>query len=233
MTKNTNNIGVIVQARMGSQRIPGKMLKPFAGTTLVDILLEKLKKSTIIPRNNICVCVHEEELKEATRKHELNIFHRSAQSASSEGKDLTELFEWHKELPFKYVIMVSACNPLLKIETIDSFFETFLNSDKGNLFGVFKKKNYYWDKNKQSITDWKDLTSMNTKFVDPVYEAAHCLYASRMDFVSEGYWMTKDSPPDLDLYEMEELETFDIDYEWQFNVAENLYKEFQATREEF
>lgn len=30
---------------------------------------------------------------------------------------------------------------------------------------------------------------MNTKFVDPVYEAAHCLYASRMDIIGEGMWM--------------------------------------------
>ena len=70
-------------------------------------------------------------------------------------------------------------NGLLKIETMDSFVESFLNSDKEGGFAVFEKKTYYWDKNGKSITDWGELPIMNTKFVDPIYEAAHCLYGSR------------------------------------------------------
>ena len=66
---------------------------------------------------------------------------------------------------------------------------------------------------------------MNTKFVDPIYEAGHCLYASRMDIIREGYWLDRNSPMDLELFKMDELETFDIDYEWQFKVGETLYKE--------
>ena len=33
---------------------------------------------------------------------------------------------------------------------------------------VFEKKTYYWDQNGISITDWKGLPAMNTKFVDPI-----------------------------------------------------------------
>jgi len=65
---------------------------------------------------------------------------------------------------------------------------------------------------------------MNTKFVDPVYEAAHCLYASRMDIIGEGMWMSTKGPDDIKLFVMEELEAFDIDEPWQFKVAEQLYK---------
>ena len=36
---------------MNSQRIPGKMLKPFANTTLLDILFNKLSKSKFISKN--------------------------------------------------------------------------------------------------------------------------------------------------------------------------------------
>ena len=222
--KTINEVAIVVQARLSSSRVPNKMIRPFADSTLVDILFEKLKKSSIIPIENVYFSAWDEKLKEISEKHRITIHHRSEASVRSEGANLRELFDWHNKIPHKYVIMVSACNPLLNIETIDSFVEHFLASEKENCFAVFEKRTYFWDKDKNNLTDWKGLTSMNTKFVDPVYEAAHCLYASRMDIIGEGYWMNTKSPPNLDLFVMEELESFDIDYEWQFEVAEKLYK---------
>lgn len=223
--KNINDICIVVQARLGSQRVPGKMLRPFAETTLVDILFKKLKSSKVIPLDNIYFSAYEDELKKVASQNSINIFSRSKQSAFSEGEPLSEIYEWHDRLPFKYVILISACNPLLKIETIDNFIKSFIKSDKEGGFAVFEKKTYYWDKNGKSITDWGNSTIMNTKFVDLIYEAAHCLYASRLDIIKNGYWMDNNLPPNPELFIMDELEAFDIDYEWQFIIGEKLYKE--------
>jgi len=222
--KSINDVGIIVQARMGSTRVPGKMLRPFAGTTLVDILFEKLKSSKIIPRENIYFSVYEDELKEVGKKYNINIFNRSKESAFSEAELLSEIYEWYNKLPFKYVVLISACNPLLKMETIDSFVHSFLESNAEGGLSVFEKKTYYWDKNGKAITDWKGHASMNTKFVDSIYEAAHCLYASRMDIIGDNYWVDTKSPPEPELFVMDELEAFDIDYEWQFKLGEKLWK---------
>jgi CMP-N-acetylneuraminic acid synthetase len=222
--KKIEDVCLIVQARLGSQRVPGKMIRPFAETTLVDILFDKMGKSKIVPKENIYFSAYEEELKSIAMNHGINVFNRSEQSAKSEGQPLTEIYEWWDKLPFKYVVLVSACNPLLKIETIDDFISKFLESDKEGGFAVFEKKTYYWGKDGLPLTDWKGSTIMNTKFVDPIYEAAHCLYASRLDIIGDGHWMDTNSPPQPELFVMEELQAFDIDYEWQFNVAESLYK---------
>tara|TARA_Y100000593_G_scaffold74585_1_gene137361 strand:- start:1209 stop:1889 length:681 start_codon:yes stop_codon:yes gene_type:complete len=222
--KNIDDICVLVQARLGSQRVPNKMLRPFAGTTLVDILFEKLKSSKVIPTQNIYFSAYEEELKEVAMNHCIHIFNRSKESAN-EDNSLQLIYEWHDKLPFKYVILISACNPLLKIETIDSFIESFINSDKNGGFAVFEKKTYYWDKNGNTITDWKGATIMNTKVVEPIYEAAHCLYASKLDVIKDGYWMDTKSPPEPELFVMDELEAFDIDYEWQFKLGEKLMED--------
>ena len=41
--------------------------------------------------------------------------------------------------------------------------------------------------------------------------------------IKDGNWMDSSTPPQPKLFLMEELETFDIDYEWQFQVGESLY----------
>jgi CMP-N-acetylneuraminic acid synthetase len=224
MSKNLNDICFLVQARLGSQRIPGKMLKPFSNTTLIDILFTKLLQSSLIPKSNLYFSVYEEELKLIGKKYNINIFNRSETSSKSEGQPLTEIYEWHDKLPFKYVVLISACNPLLTIKTIDNFTESFIKSDKEGAFAVFEKRTYYWGQNGKSITNWKNSSIMNTKLVEPIYESAHCLYASRLDIISQGYWMDANYPPQPELYVMGELEAFDIDYEWQFQLGEQLYK---------
>ena len=222
--KNKDETCIVVQARLGSERVPGKMIKSFAKSNLVDILLKKLKNLKNIPQSNIFLSAYEQELKDIARDNRINIYERSERSAKSEGQPLSEIYEWYNVLPFKYVILISACNPLLKVETIDSFIDSFIKSEKEGSFAVFEKKTYYWDKNLKPITDWKGSTIMNTKCVDLVYEAAHCLYASKMDWVGEGLWMDDKSPAEPELFIMDELEAFDIDYDWQFNIAELLYK---------
>jgi len=68
---------------------------------------------------------------------------------------------------------------------------------------------------------------MNTKAVEPTYEAAHVLYASRLDLVQEDRFMGNfQEPGGIKLFKMDELEAFDIDEQWQFTVAEKLYNEF-------
>tara|TARA_B100001964_G_C14214896_1_gene592255 strand:- start:1033 stop:1740 length:708 start_codon:yes stop_codon:yes gene_type:complete len=228
--KDLNEICIVVQARLGSQRVPRKMIRKFCDTTLVDILFDKLKKIKSLPQSNIYFSAYEQELKDIAIKHGVKVFNRSKQSADSEGEPLSEIYEWHDKLPFKYVVLISACNPLLKIDTIESFIRSFIKCEKDGAFAVFPKKTYYWDKNGDNLTDWKGSTIMNTKFVDPIYEAAHCLYASRMDIIGDGYWMDTKSPPEPHLFEMKELEAFDIDYEWQFKIAELLYQNINTPK---
>ena len=138
--KKIDDICVLVQARLGSQRIPGKMLRSFCGTTLVDILFEKLKKLKNFPLTNVRFSAYEEELKEVANKHGIEVYHRSKKSADSEGQPLSEIYEWYDSLPFKYVILISACNPLLETKTIESFIDSFTRSDKEGAFAVLKTK---------------------------------------------------------------------------------------------
>ena len=226
--KNVNDICFVIQARLNSTRIPRKMIKPFANTTLTDLGIQKVLNSKIIPEENFYLSVYEEELKDIAKDTGVQIFERSYESANAEST-VTGIYEWHDKLPYKYVVLISACTPLLKTETIDKFVEKYMNSDSDGLFGVIGKKQYYWNEEGDMITNWPEGTTiMNTKVVETTYEAAHCLYASRMDTIKDEIWMgdapfTKGNP---ELFEMNELEVFDIDYLWQFEVGEILYNKY-------
>ena len=222
--KMNKEISVVIQSRLGSQRVPKKMLKPFAGTTLVDILLSKVSKLKSITPNQVYFCAYEDELLNVGDEYPINIIKRSKESANEE-KDLTILYEWYKKIPTKYLVMISACNPLLQVETIDGFIKQFSNSDNEGAISVFETKNYFWDLNNKMLNKWPEgFTSMNTKFVEPTKMAAHCMYGSRVDIIGNGNWVTEKLPYEPELITIPEIEAFDIDESWQFKIAEILYE---------
>ena len=222
--KDIKDIVVVVQARLGSQRIPRKMLKPVGGTNLFEICLEKLNRLKSIKQSQIYVSVWEEELKEAAIRNQINVFHRSEASANSEGTPMTEMYEWWNKLPFKYCALINGCAPFLEPGTIDGFIEAYTKSDSDGMFGVIEKKNYFWNSDGMFLTPLTEEV-MNTKLAEPVYEAAHCLYAGRMDKIGQSIWMGDfNEPGDIELFSMLEGECFDIDYPWQFEMFEKLYE---------
>ena len=225
--KDIKDILFITQARLESQRVPKKMIRPFCESNLLEILIDKIKTSNVIPIENFYLSVCDEELVNIAKKKGVKYFERSRESALAENS-VPLIYEWHDKLDYKYVCLLSACNPLLKIETIDSFAQEYINSEKDGMFGVIAKKQYFWDENRNMISNWpEDQKIMNTKTMTTTYEAAHCLYSSRTDIIKDGYWMDDNLPPKPELFVIEnELEVFDIDYEWQFQVAEKLYPMF-------
>lgn len=224
-TKPIETVAFIVQARLASERLPRKMLKPFAGSTLLDVMLSKIKHSSRIPRDQFYLAVHEAELCEVGRRYGLEIFHRSQRSMRSEGRPIKELYEWWDQIPYEHVVLISACAPLLSIETIDRFIDAFLASEHEGLFAVVEKRNYFFSADRRLTSEPPPFDSvMNTKFVSPLYQAAHCLYAGNLAAIGQGRWMGNFSAEDDPaLFVVSEEEAFDIDFELDFQIAESIF----------
>lgn len=214
-----DKICIIVQARLGSQRVHNKMNRSFGNSTLLDITLSTLNKSKIINKKDIYISLYDEELKNTAKKYDFNIFSRSKESAKTEN-DMKLMFEWWDKLDYEYYIIVSSCHPFLSIETIEKFYNKFKEHNKKGLFAVTKKKNYYWDHNFKMITNWpENQTTFNTKKVEDMYEASHCLYGGKMKDIGDYIYMGNFSKKEVELFVIEdEKETLDIDYEWQFDL---------------
>ena len=124
--KKIEEVAIVVQARLSSERCPRKMVRPFAGTTLTDIACEKILASSVIPKENFYLAVNEPELVEIGEKHGVNVFKRSEKSSLWDGgpnAHLREMYEWWDKLPYKYCILVNGCAPFLPLETIENLKE--------------------------------------------------------------------------------------------------------------
>jgi spore coat polysaccharide biosynthesis protein SpsF (cytidylyltransferase family) len=210
-TKNIQDILFVVQARLASTRCPEKVIRPFAGTTITNIALNKFKRSKA-PNENIYFSAYEEKLKNIGLSEGVKIFDRSKKSANWDGgKDLREIFEWWNVLPFKYVVTINACTPMLKVETINKFIDKYVNIENDAMFGVVRKKNYVWNTSGEILNSPEIIGGPDTKVVKPYYEAAHCLYAGSMEKIGQNIWMGDFTKPgDIELFEVPEEEIFDI-----------------------
>lgn len=220
--KKIEDICFIIQSRLSSTRVKKKMIREFGGSCLFDIAIKKILQSKIIPKENFYVSVWEKELKDIANKYNVNIFHRSEKSSKTENS-LQELFEWHDKLNYKYVVIINSCLPFLTVNTIDDFVKEYINNDYDGMFGVIKIKDYFWNDEGEMTTPMSEERCMNTKYVKETYKAGHCLYASRLDSIKDNKFMGTYTKNDPVLYPLEEKECIDIDYEWQFEMAEAYY----------
>ena len=108
--KDIKDIVFVIQARLGSQRVPQKMIKSFCGTNLLDIALDKMSFSKI-PSSQFFVSAYEDDLKSICYRKDVNIFHRSKESADSEGTPMSLMYEWWNKLPFKYCVLTCQVGP--------------------------------------------------------------------------------------------------------------------------
>jgi CMP-N-acetylneuraminic acid synthetase len=229
--KDKKDILVMVLARLESERVPNKMVLPICNSNLFQICLNKLKLSKIIPQENIYVSVYNQELINISKKLNVNIWNRSKKSVNSEAESLKELYDFWDKLNYKYVITINPCHLFYKLETIEDFYLTFLNSKNEGLFSVIKKKNYFFDLDGKIIVgkygDDSDTKSFNTKRVEEIYEAEHGLQASKLEWIKNEKWLgtfKKKNDPELYVIKKENFEYFDIDYQWQFNISKKIYE---------
>lgn len=218
--KQIKDISFIIQARLDSKRLPGKMLLPFSESNLFEIAIQKLVDSSLIPNKNVYLVLYDKELKEIAKKYPVNIFHRTEDSIK-ESKEPRIISSWGHELPHKWFITLNACAPLLTVKTIESFVKYYLGSEHKSLFSVHENNNFFWDDKGNMITEYPGF--FDSKLINKTYSGAHVLYAGSKEDLSNNVYLGDFTPNYPELFTVHEKETFDIDEPWHFDVAEILY----------
>ncbi len=120
------NIGIVIQARTGSSRLPNKMLKPFySGAGILELILSRIKNFNLgIPlilatSNNKL----DDKIEEVGNKLDITTYRGSENNVLSRFIDVGEKYNFNK------IIRVCADNPFLDIYALKQQVLTFYNKD--------------------------------------------------------------------------------------------------------
>jgi spore coat polysaccharide biosynthesis protein SpsF len=127
------NIGAIIQARMGSTRLPGKVLKPIAGKALLDHVLGRLSLldfpvKTVVATSDL---PQDAAIAEHCLDRKINVFR------GSESDVLDRYYQCANHYSFDHVIRLTADNPFTDIEELRRLIDQHLTegNDYTHSFG--------------------------------------------------------------------------------------------------
>lgn len=125
-------LGIIVQARLGSTRLPKKILKPFGGTNLLMFLIRRLEQLNLPIVVATTTSSTDDELCEYLRCNDIDFFR------GSESDVLQRYIDTAKACGFTEIIRVCSDSPLIDISLLEQLIEKWKVSKKDYLSFAFK-----------------------------------------------------------------------------------------------
>jgi CMP-N-acetylneuraminic acid synthetase len=121
-----------------------------------------------------------------------------------------------------YYLQTHSTNPLLRTQTITAAIEAFLgSSEHDSLFSVTRLQTRLWDADGRAVNHDPD-NLLRTQDLPPIYEENSNLYIFTRRILEERRNRIGYRPL---LFEIDRIESWDIDDEQDFHIAELLYAE--------
>lgn len=134
---------LIIQARMGSSRLTGKVMKRINGTPLLQILYNRILRSSATDEIVIATTKNKEDdiIQELCNSYNINFFR---------GSDWDVLDRFYQtatsqKIKPKNIIRVCADNPLLSYDVIDEVFNNYIKSGKDYFSNSNQEPDYLED----------------------------------------------------------------------------------------
>lgn len=124
-----NETGIIIQARMGSKRLPGKVMKKINGKPLIYYLLKRVQLSSI---NNIFVATSVENNNKILLDYLSNNFPKIITYKGSEDNVFSRYLDIARKYNLSTIIRLTADCPLIDYRIIDEMYNNF-KSNNSNL----------------------------------------------------------------------------------------------------
>lgn len=118
-------IGAIIQARMGSTRLPGKVMKNLEGKTVLAHVIERVKQSNLIDVIVVATttCKIDDEIEAETLRCGANVFRGSEEDV------LSRYYRAAKMNNIDIVIRITSDCPLIDSKVLDQIINHYLTTD--------------------------------------------------------------------------------------------------------
>jgi len=130
-------IGIIIQARMGSSRLPGKVLRGIGDKSLLEHILFRLKRlksevKVIIATSDL---KKDDEIESFCSQNNINCFR------GSESNVMQRYYLCAKENNFEHIVRLTGDNPFVGIEELDALIKLHVetNTDYSRSFSTLPK----------------------------------------------------------------------------------------------
>ena len=223
------SISVVINARLQSTRVPKKLIRPFSGSCLITIALEKLNEMDFFDHRYLGVA--DDELKEMAKKYEnVEVLHRKPDAVQSGVNPAHVSFAHYLDIPSDYIFIFNPCQPVLSIDSIKKAYDYFQETDYPSYTSAMETRDWIFDDQGNALTN-KDTSNYSTNKGQVFYKAAHSFHIVGKEFFREhGYHWTF-TANDPHLISVPEVEAVDVDTEFDFKLAE-LYYDFIYSNKE-
>jgi spore coat polysaccharide biosynthesis protein SpsF len=228
----SNKVAAIVQARMGSTRLPGKSLMLLAGTPLVGRVIERISSSTKIDKLILAIpdTIENDPLEALGKSYGVQIFR------GSEFDLVDRYYNAAKNLSCKYVVRIPADNPVPQGSEIDRIIDHHLSLNRpgfsSNLAEIYGSR--YPDGIGAEIFDFELLEEISADFSDS--KKREHVHLNFFDYATQKAvdenWCpisTVHCPSDFARPDI----ILDVNTQIQFEYMANLYKELYPSNPNF
>jgi len=214
-------VSIVINARLQSSRLPRKLIKPFAGSSLIEIALDKLAR---IQTSHKYLAAYDPEILDLYYPYSdrVSLLRRAPESVKKGMVPHTVAFKHFGDVPDDYILIMNPCHPFVDVSTYDQALEKFIEGDCRTMTSVVCKHNIFFDYEHRVLNSSSDK-EIQTHKQFPVYEMAHVFHIiDKQRFLNEGkMWeYGKDDPA---LFIVNKRTAMDVDDENDFNVCQQLF----------
>lgn len=214
-------IAAIVPMRHSSERVPGKNYRTFAGEPLFHYVIKSLLvcpeiDEVVIDTDSLTIMGEASSSFPAVKVLERPAHLRDGSTPMNE-----VLLHTTTQVVADYYLQTHSTNPLLSSTTISRAVRVFLNGlDKyDSLFSVKRLQTRLWDESSRPINHVPDKL-IRTQDLPPVFEENSCIYIFSRQTLEKRGNRIGEMPL---MFEMDPIESLDIDEEVDFQIAELLF----------
>lgn len=225
-------ISVFLPCRAGSERVPHKNTRTFAGIEggLLKIKLQQLIACNAI--DTIVLSTNDEEviqLAETLSSDKIKIDRRPEHLATSS----TSTDDLVKYVPTIIsegaVLWTHVTSPFIdgKIyeEAIDAYKDALLKDENDSLMSVTALRTFIWNKEGAVNYDRNKEKWPRTQTIEPLYEINSGIFLADIDIYKNLQDRIGQKPF---LFENNDIDSFDIDWEEDFFIAEAIYNKLRS-----